>query len=248
MKYYVTADVHGYCTLLQQALTAAGYFEDTEPHKLVILGDLLDRGEEACQVQDFVLRLMEQEQVILIKGNHEELFEALVTKDRGLAYRHHVLNGTFDTALQLTGFSTSDAGRRSWDFAYEARRTPFYKQIIPSMLDFFETEHYVFVHGWIPCDNESGTLCFRADWRSAGPEDWASARWLNGIEAAQTCREQKTVLCGHWHASYGHAKYEHKGSEYGPDADFSPYRGPGIIALDACTAISGRVNVLLLED
>jgi hypothetical protein len=74
------------------------------------------------------------------------------------------------------------------------------------------------------------------------------ARWTNGMEAARTCREEKTILCGHWHASYGHAKYEHKGSEFGPDADHTPYYGSGIIAMDACTALSGKVNVLLLED
>ena len=49
------------------------------------------------------------------------------------------------------------------------------------------------------------------------------ARWINGMDAAQACTEEKTILCGHWHCSYGHATYEHKGSEFGPDADFRPY-------------------------
>ena len=56
------------------------------------------------------------------------------------------------------------------------------------------------------------------------------------------------ILCGHWHCSYGHAVYEGRGSEFGPDADFSPYEAPGILALDACTAFSGRVNVAVIED
>ena len=56
------------------------------------------------------------------------------------------------------------------------------------------------------------------------------------------------LLCGHWHCSYGHVRYEDKGSEFGPDADFSPYYGPGVIALDACTAHSGKINILTLED
>ena len=59
---------------------------------------------------------------------------------------------------------------------------------------------------------------------------------------------EKTILCGHWHASYGHFKFEHKGSEFGPDADFSPFYGNRIIALDACTGLSRRVNVIVLED
>lgn len=43
-------------------------------------------------------------------------------------------------------------------------------------------------------------------------------------------------------------EYEGKGSEFGPDADFSPYYSPGFIALDACTARSGKVNIVVLED
>lgn len=194
------------------------------------------------------LQLMEQKQVILIKGNHEDLFEDLAMKDHGLAYSHHVSNGTYDTALQLTGFSTSVAGRRPYGFADAAKMTPFYRQIIPSMLDYYETEHYIFVHGWIPCICEDGTFRYVEDWRNAGKEEWESARWYNGMDAAQTCTEEKTILCGHWHASYGHSKYEHKGSEFGSDADFTPYYGNRIIALDACTAWSRKVNVIVLED
>ena len=36
--------------------------------------------------------------------------------------------------------------------------------------------------------------------------------------------------------------------EFGPDADFSPYYSPGVIALDACTAHSGKINVVVKED
>ncbi len=248
MKYYVTADVHGFYTHFYNALTEAGFFEDPEPHKLIILGDLFDRGEEALKMQDFTLHLMEENRIILIKGNHEDLFEDLATKDHGAALAHHVSNGTYDTVLQLTGFSTSDAGRRPYGFADAARRTPFFKKIIPAMLDYFETEHYVFVHGWIPCANENGEFSYITDWRKADRDEWASARWYNGMDASQTCMVEKTILCGHWHASYGHFKFEHKGSEFGVDADFSPFYGNKIIALDACTALSRKVNVVVLED
>ena len=248
MKYYVTADPHGYYTILKQALTESGFFADSEPHKLIILGDLFDRGAEACKLQEFVLDLMETDQVILIKGNHEDLFEELVTEDHGIAYRHHVTNGTFDTAIQLTGYDMTMAGLRNYDFADAAKRTPYYTKIIPAMLDYFETDHYIFVHGWIPCIREHRGYSYYTDWRNTDSNEWKNARWFNGMDAAQSCMEEKTILCGHWHTSYGHARYEKKGSEFGPDADFSPYYGSKIIALDACTAFSGKINVIILED
>ena len=45
-----------------------------------------------------------------------------------------------------------------------------------------------------------------------------------------------------------HRKYENKGSEFGDDADFTPYYGPGVIGIDACTAHSGMVNCLVIDD
>ena len=30
------------------------------------------------------------------------------------------------------------------------------------------------------------------------------------MDAVRTCMEEKTIVCGHWHTSYGHSKYEGK--------------------------------------
>lgn len=133
--------------------------------------------------------------------------------------------------------------------------TPFIKDIIPNMLDYYETEKYVFVHGWIPCDafgygGRADRFIYKEDWRELGPTDWNYARWYNGMEAARqgVVEPNKTIVCGHWHSSYGHAKIEGVCSEFGEDADFSPYIGKGIIALDACTVHSGKVNCIAIED
>ena len=251
MRYYVTADVHGFFTQTAAALERAGYFADTEPHKLVILGDLFDRGKEAKEMQSFVLDLMDRNEVILIRGNHEDLFVEMVTTDHGLAYDHHVRNGTFDTALQLTGYDPVLARLRNYDFADAAKGTPLYQKIIPSMLDCYESPKYVFVHGWIPCIRErNGSFRFVAEWRTADQQEWMKARWYNGMAAAAqgVTEEGKTILCGHWHTSFGHSCLEGKGPEFGAGADFSPYYGSGIIALDACTGYSGAVNCVVLED
>ena len=73
MKYYVVADIHGFFSALKTALTEKGFFEDTEPHKLVVCGDLFDRGKEAVELQKFIVDLMEKDEVILVRGNHEDL-------------------------------------------------------------------------------------------------------------------------------------------------------------------------------
>lgn len=102
--------------------------------------------------------------------------------------------------------------------------------------------------GYLTANTREFCYSYISYWREAGREQWNQARWFNGMDAAQAADENKTIVCGHWHTSYGHSKYEHKGTEFGEDADFSPYYGPGIIAIDACTAFSGKVNCLVIED
>ena len=67
MKYYITADVHGFYTEFRKPLNEAGYFIDPGPRKLIILGDLFDHGQEALQMQQFILQFMEQDDVILVR-------------------------------------------------------------------------------------------------------------------------------------------------------------------------------------
>lgn len=49
--------------------------------------------------QSYILQLMHEDRIILIRGNHEDLFQELVEADRGMAYQHHISNGTYDTAF-----------------------------------------------------------------------------------------------------------------------------------------------------
>lgn len=47
MKYFITADTHGYFTLLNQTLLNKGFDISNPKHALIICGDLFDRGPEA---------------------------------------------------------------------------------------------------------------------------------------------------------------------------------------------------------
>lgn len=260
MKYYVVADVHGFYSELITALTAQGFFSDNSPHKLVVCGDLFDRGKEATKLQEFIDDLLKKDEVILIRGNHEDLtIEFVQNIDRWITKTvertHHWRNGTVETVLQLTGMTLGEAIAAPDRCAIKMENTPFFKRIIPAMVNYFETEQYIFVHGWIPCHTlryPGGMTYFLLDetWRDASEKDWDSARWYNGMEAAkQGVKEPgKTIVCGHWHCSYGHASIQGKGDESGPFADYSPYYNEGIIAIDACTVISRKVNCIVLEE
>lgn len=254
MKYYVTADVHSYYDELMTALTEKGFFEEQTPHKLIICGDLFDRGTQAAKMQAFILELLAKDRVILIRGNHEDLALDLLNKWHLGSYlqAHHHYNGTIDTLLQLTDAAERQLYTDTENIGRRFLQTPYIQTIIPSMLDFYETDHYIFAHGWIPCTPisvASGRMAYTAvdDWRSA---DWSKARWINGMEAAHCgiTEPGKTIVCGHWHCSFGHAVYENDGDEHGVNANYAPYYGKGVIGLDACTARSKKINCIIIED
>lgn len=141
MRYYVVADIHGFYTELYNALAEKGFFTDTEPHKLIVCGDLFDRGKEAVKVQSFVSDLMERDEVILIRGNHEDLTLCLIQDWENFGYMqsHHISNGTVDTVLQLTG-NEIVVGANARAIKNELLNTPFIEDIIPKMLDYYETK------------------------------------------------------------------------------------------------------------
>lgn len=256
MRYYVTADVHGYFSELKSALAENGFFEDTEPHKLIICGDIYDRGAETLELQNFILDLMSKNEVILIRGNHEDLaLELLNNWNKGsFMQRHHYSNGTLDTVCQLTETTVGQLVNDSDETYRKFSKNPFIQAIIPVMVNFYETENYIFTHGWIPCtvfgNSNSRSYLPIEDWRNADYQAWNSARWINGMEAAHKgiVESGKTIVCGHWHCSFGHARYEGDGGEFDNNPNFAPYYAEGIIALDACTPVSNRVNCIVIED
>lgn len=267
MKYFVVSDIHGFFTPMIAALKENGFDEDCNEHRLIICGDLIDRGKEILKLTDYIVKLLDKHRVVLIKGNHEDMLEWMLEdfsspfpiRNRGM----YAANGTLQTAMDLAGISNPHIKRMEdttelANLVDRVKESKFMRDVLPKMRNFYETSHYVFVHGWIPlCHISSGTPSsykipiYDMGWRDAFSERWARARWSNGMMLC--CTEgirdpDKTIVCGHWHASFGHAVYENKGSEFGADADFSPFYGDGIIAIDACTSYSGQVNCLVLED
>ena len=152
MKYYVVSDVHGFYTEMIDALDKKGFFKDNSPHTLVVCGDMMDRGPEAIKMQEFMVEQFRKRDLIFVRGNHEDLIMDLIKnfhKYSGIIdspYCPHVSNGTVDTACQLVCCSEYDLEHN----LKALESTPFIKELIPNSFNCFETEHYIFVHGWIP--------------------------------------------------------------------------------------------------
>ena len=246
-KYFVVSDIHGFYSLLLETLAAKGFERNNPNHQLIICGDAFDRGNEAKQLQDFLVELCNEGRLFYICGNHEELLITLVHDLPEIAdhveWTHHASNGTLKTLCQLTDMTISQIKRDPWRAQRYFYNTPFCKTLVNEIIDYAEIGDYIFVHGWIP------SFAHLDDWRDANPKEWQEARWWNGMEMwhNKTCREpNKTIVCGHWHCSWGHANYE--GSpEFGEGANWEPFVAEGIMAIDACTAYTHKINCIVLE-
>lgn len=242
MKYFVVSDIHSFYSIFKEALENSGFENGNPNHTLIICGDLFDRGEESSQLLHHINRI---ENKILVRGNHEDLMLEMI--ERGYPESHDISNGTFKTAKQL-------AWNKELQEIDYTRLSAIFDYLISSMLDYYETDKYIFVHGWIPVVVEdklpsyytkNRKFSFDKNWRTG---DWSVARWLNGIDMnAHGLNADKTIVCGHWHCSYGYHLWEGS-EEFGNYAIWEPFKKEGIIAIDRCTAYTKEMNVLVLED
>lgn len=262
MNYYAVSDVHGFYDQLISALTEAGWFADKEPKKLILCGDALDRGSQANELTNFLLELRERNELVFVRGNHEDLlvrFKKDFLRDpSSIAFTHHARNGTLNTAVQLAGFAPQQIITEDTleSFVKAIDNHPFCSVLMQETVDYFETANYIFVHGWIPTKStQIQSMPFSVEplenFRVANKKQWETARWYNGMWMAslQTpVLADKTIVCGHWHSSWGHYHLGDAEEEFGAKANYLPFAANGIIAIDACTAHTHKVNCLKIVD
>lgn len=259
IKYFVSGDIHSFFENWMQYLEQAGFELDNPNHKIIICGDLFDRGDETLECFEFVKRLAAQDRLVYVRGNHEDLLFDCVNEIRRRfdISRHHISNGTLKTVAQIADTNQYDVLCNCYDQnKFDTKVAEVLNFISENTVDYFELGDYIFVHGWVPCDSsdpskyharKNVTLAEKDTWN----DKWDNARWLNGMECwnQKAIPEGKTVVCGHWHTSWGHFRFHGHDEEFPSlskkDArlSFKPFVEDGIIALDGCTAYTGLVNV-----
>lgn len=241
-KLFVVSDVHSFYTPLKKALDESGFNPNNENHWLIVCGDAFDRGDESVEVLHYLMSL---ERKILVRGNHDDLLEECLK--RGFPFWHDHHNGTRKTINDIGGAELGnpfdECCRITWD------ETADYRGLLQN---YFETKNYIFVHSWIPTTSQDK---YDRNWRRAGDKRWSKAMWGNPFELAQDGLNKtgKTIIMGHWHCSAGYALNDNedwKYSEFDENACWESYvnEQQGIIGIDRCTAHTGKVNVLVLED
>lgn len=243
MRYFVVSDVHGYLEPLKTALAEAGFNQDTDT--LVSCGDLIDRGPQSIETIQYIMGLPHH---FCIQGNHEDLMNDLIAR-RGMPFYNDYCNGTFLTFEEIQKKSAFDLWR-----AYQ-------KECSNAVI----IGKYFCTHGFVPYDSAwdmspDGWLkryYTVRDLDNCTASDWENARWGNCMEADEGIKDDMpyVVVAGHYHTSFGHVLAAHPHAtpewreklEFAEDADFSIYYGKHVVAIDACTAWTKKVNVFVID-
>ena len=251
-KYFVVSDVHSFYNELMVALNEKGFEKDNPKHILCVCGDLFDRGDQSVQLFEFVKELNTQNRLIYVRGNHEDLlFDCVKELKKGYTpSHHHFHNGTIKTICMFCGQS-------EWIIYDPASRNKIIETMEPVLefidknsVNYADIGNYVLVHGWLPSYVDVNKYHTAEDW------SWEEARWKNGMNMWLNPANRikyKTVICGHYHCSWGwsHIRQERKEWPQTNRKDwlksFEPFIDDGIIAIDACTAYTGKVNCIVIE-
>ena len=234
-KLFVVSDIHGHYTLLKDALDKVGFDNDNPEHLLICCGDYFDRGRENLDVLKFFERLKHK---VLLRGNHEDLLIKLL--QTGKVLPHNYINGTMQTLTDFFGKYSIDPVDDTIDFSGKTRTVDRVCDFIDETVNYFETENYVFVHGWLPQNiKTTGQL------KKATDSDWEQARWIKWIEKYDGLRPlaDKTLVCGHVPTFYAD-KFDKSRDKN----NYEIFYGNGIIAIDSGTFDTKHVNVLVLEE
>ena len=238
-KLFVVSDIHGHYTELMKALDDAGFDKENKDHVFVSCGDLFDRGTENIRVYDFIKGLSQK---ILIKGNHEDMLCELF--ERGSVMYENRTNGTDITVREFLGNDSIDENG-CIDRELHADKIREVRDFIDSMLNYYESGDYVFTHGWLPVEFNGRLPSVSPSWKNASIADWEYARWLEWQQLYEVgaMLEGKTIVCGH--------RPSHLASMFDYFWDHNccdPFYTKGMIAIDADTVNSERVNVIVIEE
>ncbi len=150
MRTLVIGDIHGKLRLLDRLLSEIEYRPSED--RLVLIGDLVDRGEDSRGVVERAITLKKEapETVSVLRGNHEEMMLAALKPDGGVA-----VNADSELWYYNGGIETLESYLADGDqLTVPAEHYDF----LASLPSWHEDEHSIYVHASLVEDEEGEFL------------------------------------------------------------------------------------------
>jgi serine/threonine protein phosphatase 1 len=132
-KLFAIGDIHGCFQKLESLMYQIPFKPDRDT--IIFLGDYIDRGPDSFNVVSYLINLKNNcKNAIFLKGNHEYMLEGFISgTDRQL----FLANGgeqTLRSYLKRQNFPSSAP--------IPAEHLEFFRSLLP----YYETDHFIFVH------------------------------------------------------------------------------------------------------
>lgn len=235
MRYFITSDIHSHFKVLDRELKKQGFNKDNDT--LITLGDNFDRGKESWKMYRFLSTLPN---VILVRGNHEDLLDELIT--RGFPLGHDFQNGTTQTISDISKHYIKIKDLSVYELIYTFKNTSFYQWFKNTKrVDKIEFNNLVLTHATCP--------------KKVFPS-WEDARWADPYYNRV---KDKILICGHRFAWKGRDYKNNtitlnieldqlRQTEEGREELAKPFIDNNLIMLDACTILTKKCNILIYDD
>ena len=220
---FAISDIHGDYKRFAKLLT---YWDRKMP--LVLVGDLIDRGDDSLKVIHMVLELKKEygEKIITIKGNHEDMFLNYLDhpRENGELY---FSNGGAETCYDfgITENLRFMSYQTSADILLKTREEEI--DLIRSMVPFYEFGDVLFVH--------AGVNRAIPDWRNTKEEEfyWMREGWKGENTTG------KVIVFGHTPTQLIHETYSN---------DIWISQDKKCIGIDGGLVFGGQLNGIVLNE
>lgn len=220
-KIFVVSDIHGEFMMMEELLEKWNPKEE----QLVILGDLADRGPNSKEALELAYHLVQTEDAIVIKGNHDDMLEKYLedpVRNQALYY----MNGGGKTIDSLLGGASSKRDHKRNVQAIK-EEYPWLLPFLKSLRYFYKWENYLFVHAGVDLTLD--------DWRDSTKRDLI---WIREGFYDQKNNTGKTIIFGHTVTSSLHRER----------LNFDIWQsGDGLIGIDGGAVYGGRLHGLVLS-
>ena len=233
MKYFIVSDIHAHYNVLKKELDKNKFSPED---KLIVVGDLFDRGKESKEVLIYLKDLWDQGKCEIIMGNHDVFLLDFLNENYERVQFNIERNGFAETLISLSGCHEINQN-------YPEIRDkiivnfPYLKEWLESFPLFKETDSYIFVHGGIDGSDP--------DWKKSTVRDFV---WGRQYDLPR--HKDKTVIAGHHRVATIRKKdfIDYNKLFLDDKKQFDIMYCDGKILIDRFVEVSKELNILILDD
>lgn len=218
--YYAIGDVHGESERLDQLLRSIR--DDAAfagaPHKMVFLGDMIDRGPDSRAVVSRAIELTASGEALAVRGNHEALLLHAYANKESIGVHFWGENGGDQT---IAAYKRANGDTDDWRDAIDRDHVHWMRSLPTMIRD--EERGLVFVHGGI-CPKSFPKCSDELHMWTRSQDFFRTSRWPRR-------KETKDILVVHGHT---------------PTVDSEPEIEPRRINVDTGVCYGGPLTCVAL--